>query len=78
MITLSLRGVKDIRANFKDNLSDSRVRLIVHDVYNETIDELDTIIECADTLNMLTDDVLKVTLSYELIKKIRFMSLHFK
>lgn len=75
MITLSLKGVKDIRANIEQKLSDGRISACRE--YHDVVYELDSIIERADLLDTLTDEVLKVTLPEELIQKIYNISYYF-
>lgn len=75
MITLSLRGVKDIRDTIKDKLSNTRISVCRE--YDDVIYGLDYIIERADLINTLADDVLKVTLPDDLIQKIYNISYYF-
>ena len=76
MITLSLRGVKDIRENIKDKLGNTRISVCRE--YDDIICGLDNIIERADLINTLADDVLKVTLPDDLIQKIYDISYYFE
>lgn len=75
MITLSLKGVKDVRFNIKEKLADSRISACRE--YHDVIYELDYIIDRAGLLDTLTDELLKVTLPDELIQKIYNISYYF-
>lgn len=76
MIALSVKGVKDVRANIKEKLADSRISACRE--YFDVVYELDGIIERADIINTLADDVLKITLPDELIQKIYNISYYFE
>lgn len=76
MITLSLKGIKDIRANIEEKLGNTRFSVCRE--YDDVIYGLDYIIERADLINTLADDVLKVTLPDDLIQKIYNISYYFE